>query len=365
ATRAVLSFLAKRNPVTADVRDRLLQSTPILEAFGNAHTRQNVNSSRFGKFIEVHLTLDGAVLGATLQPYMLEASRVSGDLPPGERTYHVFYLLKAALNKLQKKVQPFWDRLLVEKAWTEMASMAGDLLSTSSRLAGDVPEACLDFEALVQGLLATGLTFTKVAECCRVVAAVALLADPELGDKSFSAAAGLLRLEEAELRSFLSRTDMSVGGEKVFRERTKREAVTLRASLAQELYAMLFMWLTRLVAQGIAPSKAEGRVLGLLDLYGFEVFPSNGFEQLLINYCNERLQQFFNRQVFAREAEEYASEGLDFDGQWGLFAGACQLPALALLEGHGGMGVFGVINDRSKCNFEDLAASHAFIISFE
>jgi len=86
ATRAVLSFLAMRHTATNYVRDRLLKSTPVLEAFGNANTRQNANSSRFGKFIEVHLSAQGEVLGATLQPYMLEASRVAGDLPPGERT---------------------------------------------------------------------------------------------------------------------------------------------------------------------------------------------------------------------------------------------------------------------------------------
>ncbi|CAE8733475.1 unnamed protein product, partial [Polarella glacialis] len=101
-----------------------------------------------------------------------------------------------------------------------------------------------------------------------------------------------------------------------------------------------------------------GKMLGLLDLYGFEVFPANGFEQFLINYCNERLQQFFNRQVFTCEAEEYAAEGLDCDGQWARVSTACQLPALVLLEGSsspgaglGPLGVFGVINDRSRCNF--------------
>jgi myosin heavy subunit len=95
----------------------------------------------------------------------------------------------------------------------------------------------------------------------------------------------------------------------------------LRASIAQELYAALFAWLTRFIACGISPTgvAAEaggGRRLGFLDLYGFEVFNSNGFEQFLINYCNERIQQLFNRQVFFSEAEEYAAEGLSSDGEW-------------------------------------------------
>jgi len=361
ATRAVLAFLAKRHPVTADVRDRLLRSTPVLEAFGNAHTRQNSNSSRFGKFIEVHLADGGEVAGATLQPYMLEASRVVGERPHGERTYHVFYLLRATLQVLAdvapKVNGPLWDRLAVDKAWKDLASAASTLMDTSVRLQDGPPnDVCLEwFEALLQGLLATGMKLPEVAECCRVVAAVAVLSDPELGEESLTAAATLLRVEEPALRSFLSRTEMSLGAkERVFRERTRSEAATLRASLAQELYATLFLWLTRFVAQGIAPPQAEsGRLLGLLDLYGFEVFPSNGFEQFLINYCNERLQQFFNRQVFTREAEEYASEGLDCNGQWKQLTSACQLPALALLEGPGSLGIFGVVNDRSKCNFEE------------
>mmetsp|Transcript_101227 Transcript_101227/g.179801 ORF Transcript_101227/g.179801 Transcript_101227/m.179801 type:complete len:1288 (-) Transcript_101227:141-4004(-) len=359
ATRAILSFLAMRHTSTDYIRDRLLRSTPVLEAFGNAHTRQNSNSSRFGKFIEVHLAADGEVVGATLQPYMLEASRVAGDLPQGERTYHVFYLLRAALVALaspEVPASPFWARLAEQKDWAELVQTAAKLLGSSERLAhGPTQEACLEwFQGLVEGLLATGMRHLEVAECCRIVAAVSLLSDTQLGEEALQSAAILLRIEEKEIRAFLARVEMSVGSERVHRERSKAEATTLRASLSQELYAALFAWLTRLVARGIAPRKAEGgRMLGLLDLYGFEVFPTNGFEQFLINYCNERLQQFFNRQVFLREAEEYHDEGLSCGQQWTSLKTACQLPALALLEGQGAVGIFGVINDRSKCNFEE------------
>lgn len=363
ATRAVLSFLAMRHTSTDYIRDRLLRSTPVLEAFGNAHTRQNTNSSRFGKFIEVHLSAENEVVGATLTPYMLEASRVSGDLPTGERTYHIFYLLRAALGALAAGEAPngsLWSRMSVEKEWAELIKTGGSLMGASKRLSNGPKDArCLEgFENIVDGLTATGMRNIEVAECCRIVAAVALLSDTELGEEGLAGAAKLLRIEEQQVQAFLSRVEMSVGAkERVFRERSKAEAVTLRASLAQELYAALFAWLTRLVARGIAPRKAEGgRMLGLLDLYGFEVFPTNGFEQFLINYCNERLQQFFNRQVFTCEAEEYAAEGLDSDGQWSRLTTACQLPALALLEGHGGVGIFNVLNDRSKCNFEETVS---------
>lgn len=380
ATRAVLSFLAMRhNCVDRLIRDRLLGSTPVLEAFGNAHTRQNTNSSRFGKFIEVHLSATSEVVGATLQPYMLEASRVAGELPEGERTYHVFYLLRAALTAMKSRSTSS-GTLCADLAdvpeWADLAQSCEACLAKSSRLTTGPPQAqCVEwFEELHDGLVTTGMQHAEVAECCRIVAAVALLADTEAGDSVLGSAAALLRIKEQDLRHFLAKAEMSVGAqgrERLFRARSEREAATLRNSLAQELYAALFGWLTRLVARGIAPPQEEseedrspaGRRLGLLDLYGFEVFASNGFEQFLINYCNERLQQFFNRQVFTMEAEEYTAEGLDGAGQWKRLVAACQLPALALLEGEPGssVGVFGIINDRSRCGFEDANGSAALV----
>lgn len=364
ATRAILKFLARRHTASTHdhIRDRLLRSTPILEAFGNASTRQNTNSSRFGKFIEVYLSPQEEVLGATLQPYMLEASRVSGELAKGECTYHVFYLLRAALIALENKTAPqgpFWSRFTHAPEWSDIIRIGGPLLAKSMRLKNGPPEQkCLEeFEILVEGLLGSDMRHVEVAECFRLVCAVALLADPCLGDAGIVGGAALLRIQELELNTFLTKTVMTIGGgERVHRGRSDREVSTLRASMAQEIYAGLFGWLTQFVAKGISPpAQLDGSTqLGLLDLYGFEVFPTNGFEQFLINYCNERLQQFFNRQVFTYEAEEYKNEGLDSDGQWGRLMAACQLPAISLLEGQTGqVGIFGVINDRSRCAFED------------
>merc|ERR1719215_1111507 len=175
----------------------------------------------------------------------------------------------------------------------------------------------------------------------------------------------MLGLAPEDVENFLSRVETSVGSagrERLVRARSEREVRTLRASLAQELYSALFAWLTRFIARGIAPpadvmEANGGRRLGFLDLYGFEVFNSNGFEQFLINYCNERIQQLFNCQVFLSEAEEYAAEGLNNGGEWQRLKAACRLPALTLLEGEPGagapIGIFGVVNDQSRCGFED------------
>lgn len=255
ATRAILSFLALRQSATAQIRDRMMKSTPVLEAFGNAHTRQNQNSSRFGKFIEVYLSEpNNEVCGATLQPYMLEASRVAGVLPPGERTYHVFYLLRAALNVLASgRVPPgnFWARIAHSQEWTELARIAAAQLNGAHRLQTGPDEAiCVErFEALYEGLSSTGLRSSEVAECLRIVAAVSLLADEDsTNDASLVGAADLLRIPEAELRTFLHKAQRSVGAaqrEKFCRQRSEREAATFRSSVAQELYNALFGWLTR------------------------------------------------------------------------------------------------------------------------
>lgn len=382
ATRAVLSFLAMRHR-SADarptdyIRDRLLRSTPVLEAFGNAQTRQNTNSSRFGKFIEVHLSKNLEVVGATLQPYMLEASRVAGDLPVGEFTYHVFYLLRATLNALSSGTTPeghFWTRLAHAPEWVELAKICSTALSNSARLEKGPPaDRCLaGFEELHEGLVKVGVKHSEVADCCRIVAAVSLLADVSADESVLSVAASLLRIPVEDLQMFIQKAEISVGTqrrERFHRTRSEGEASTLRASFAQELYASLFGWLTRLVARGIAPPSQDlhgGRALGLLDLYGFEVFEKNGFEQFLINYCNERLQQFFNQQVFTKEAEEYEAEGLDSDGQWRRLVTACQLPALTLLEGEAAtstVGVFGVINDRSRCRFEEAKQDSGAVLA--
>lgn len=363
ATRAVLQFLALNCTATLNIRERILRSTPVLEAFGNAQTRQNKNSSRFGKFIEVYFSGEKEVIGATLHPYMLESSRVAGVLPEGERTYHVFYLLRAGLaaSAPSRTKRPPCEILDQSTDWKNLIEDSMEFMQNSPRLASDTPddEYVHRFQELVEGLFRTGLDVDKVVGCFRIV-----IASIALVDNSTELASRLLQIEEADVRKFLTTADMSIGGEgangeHVLRDRTERESTTICSTLAQELYSSLFTWLTRQVAKGILPpfpTPSGGRVLGLLDLYGFEVFSTNGFEQFLINYCNERMQQFSNRQVFLCEAEEYAAEGLDTNGNWHRVAAACKLPALALLEGEAGpsgtVGLFGVLNDRSRCGFE-------------
>lgn len=365
ATRASLAFLAKHCNASDVVRDRLLDSNPVLEAFGNAKTRQNGNSSRFGKFIEVHISAEGKLLGATLRPYMLEASRVSGRLHSAEQTYHVFYHVRAALAALSNSAacsRPFWQWLRQLPEWQELAQVGSPALLASSRLAvGPKAEECLEsFERLYGRLLGAGMTHADIVQCARVVAAVGVLADEEAaGEALASKLQELLGVPQDQMLDFFTNVELTVGTigrERLIRCRSGSEMRTLQASLAQELYSSLFVWVSHLVARGVAPAAdaVAGKRVGLLDLYGFEVFDSNGFEQFLINYCNERIQQLFNRQVFLNEASEYLSEGLDDDGRWQHLASACNLPALSLLEGGTGVGcgIFGVINDRSRCGFD-------------
>jgi len=375
ATRAALSFLAKRCGTAERVRDRLLHGNPVLEAFGNAKTRQNGNSSRFGKFIEVHISPAGELVGATLRPYMLEVARVVGTLMSGEQTYHVFYQLRAAVSALASGQHVEHASC---SAWAKVVGLSSRALMASPRLqAGPEAEDCLrGFQDLCSRLLCLGMSTAQLASCAEVVAAVGMLADDALTGttEAMAAVADLLGTSDAQLSYFLDHVQTSVQctGETLVRNRSDHDKTTLRASLAQELYGGLFLWMTTFVVSGITPPLGGplGRRIGLLDIYGFEIFPSNGFEQMLINYANERIQELFNRQVFLREAQEYTAEGLDDSGEWKRLSAACCLPALKLLEGEAESrfaGVFGIVDDRSRCglqrNGEDVGSLVKDIVS--
>ena len=252
-----LVFLAARCFAAERVRDRLLHSNPVLEAFGNARIRQNGNSFRFGKFIEVHISSSREILGATLQPYMLESSRVAGSLPKFERTYHVFYQVRAALEVLlagQSQPCDFWHSIASNPQWVELATTAGKLLATSPRLdEGPSREECLEgFESLHHKLLSMGATDDTVAAVARVVAAVAILADEDRVelDALLTAVEQFLGISQERFRMFLVCVESSAGPggrERYVRNRSEAEARTLRQSVAQELYAALSSWVILII----------------------------------------------------------------------------------------------------------------------
>ncbi|CAK9208721.1 unnamed protein product [Sphagnum troendelagicum] len=296
------------------LEDEILQTNPILEAFGNAKTLRNDNSSRFGKLIDIHFDNSGKICGAKIQTYLLEKSRVVQQAG-GERSYHVFYQLCAGADPgLQERVK-------VRPAQEYHYLNHSDCLSIDNvddaeqfyllRRAMNVVQISNEdqeqaFEMLSAVLWIGNITF-------HIVDHDNVIVDENEGKLAVKVAAGLLHCEIHELVAALSTRKIHAGGDDIVQRLTYEQATDSRDALAKAIYASLFDWLVDRINKSLEVGKRRtGRSISILDIYGFESFKRNSFEQLCINYANERLQQHFNRHLFKLEQEEYTSENIDW-----------------------------------------------------
>ncbi|KAG0602597.1 hypothetical protein M758_10G025900 [Ceratodon purpureus] len=294
------------------VEDEILQTNPILEAFGNAKTSRNDNSSRFGKLIDIHFDETGKICGANIQTYLLEKSRVVQQAQ-GERSYHVFYQLCAGADESLR------DRLKLRSAKEYRYLNQSNCMSIdnvddakqfqSLRNAMNVVQICEEdqeeaFELLSAILWLGNITFRVVENENHVVVE---------DNEAVEVAAALLHCKASKLVTALSSRRMRVGGDTIVQKLTLAQATDSRDALAKAIYSNLFDWLVGRVNNSLEVGKRlTGRSISILDIYGFESFKKNSFEQLCINYANERLQQHFNRHLFKLEQEEYTSENIDW-----------------------------------------------------
>lgn len=305
--------------------DRVLQSNPILEAFGNARTVWNNNSSRFGKFIELGFSHDGGhLLGAKIQTYLLEKVRVSNHAS-GERNYHIFYQLLRGASDEQKKDFGFDQEVtngmdiaeyyhftgqggapaLLERADEDglqrtlnaMESLGWDRSKTNAVL------------SIIAGLLHLGqITFDGIESGGQEIA--------QLSDiHNVSLVASHLGFSEEKLKIALTARLLTTRGEAITVNLSPEQALVSRDALAKHIYGVLFLWLVSEVNKSIIwkNSHKVKSSIGVLDIFGFECFSVNSFEQLCINYINEALQQQFNNFVFKSEQVEYSKEGIQCD----------------------------------------------------
>ena len=283
---------------------------PVLEAFGNAKTVRNNNSSRFGKFTEIHFDAEGHVAHASIETYLLEKSRVVGQAP-GERNYHVFYnLLAGATAEERARLQ------LAEGVPFRILGSPDD-----ARVAG-VDDAAAHDE--VRAAFRTlSVPDADVAEIMAVVAAVLHLGNVEFVEDSAHAdasavadaaalqrAASALGCDAALLERSMTSQEMSVGRERIVRPISVENARFARDTLCKAVYSELFDWVVGRVNRALRTDEPSAYFIGVLDIYGFESFAKNSFEQLCINFANEKLQQHFNREVFVQEQQIYAREGI-------------------------------------------------------
>eukprot|EP00854_Cymbomonas_tetramitiformis_P004189 gene4189-5167_t len=291
---------------------QILQSNPVLEAFGNAKTVRNNNSSRFGKLIQIQLNASHSIVGAAITTYLLEKSRVV-SLNDGERNYHVFYQMCAGASEDQRQEWQLKSqdefRYLSQGGETEIDSVddASDfmiLCSAMDTIGIDQSEQS-DVFRLLAGILHIGnLTFAQVSESNEIMVEDAT--DLQL-------VASLLGIPLAQLESALLKRTMAVCGEQYAISLTVQQASDSRDALAKQVYTSIFHWLVSKINKNMDKSTQSKHTIGVLDLFGFECFQENSFEQLCINYANEKLHQHFLHHFFKLEVEEYQAEGVCMD----------------------------------------------------
>ncbi|KAJ1348528.1 hypothetical protein KIN20_003848 [Parelaphostrongylus tenuis] len=335
--KAVLRYLCENwGSAAGPIQQRILETNPILEAFGNAKTLRNNNSSRFGKFVEIHFGTDDKVVGGFVSHYLLEKSRICHQTN-GERNYHIFYqLIAGAPNDLFRKLNlnsPDHFKYLKHGCTTFFARPGSESKIDHERLSGEMRSLTMwrDFLHLVDALGRSGLTPDEVDDIWRTVAGVLHLGNIEFVDSvndnrggcivnsesstALMHASYLLGLEASELKMGLVSRIMqpTKGGMKgtLIRVPLKpHEAAAGRDALVKALYSRLFDWLVTRINNSI-PFEKSVNYIGVLDIAGFEFFEVNSFEQFCINYCNEKLQHFFNERILKQEQELFAKEGLD------------------------------------------------------
>ena len=339
------------------VEAAVLASNPLLEAFGNAKTARNDNSSRFGKLVSVRF--DGArrVAGARVQTFLLEKSRLVAR-PVGERSFHVLYALTRGADADTRTA----CRLPADPA--AFAYLAGD----GSTIPG-VDDAAA-FGDMVEALEAVGVGADDRDALWRVVAGCLWLGNIQFADANggeaseavedgaLASASHLLGVDPSALSSALTTRAIDAGGDVVLARLRPAAAAAARDALAKAVYACLFDWLVERVNEALAGGDAEAAdaadaadgddaatppELSILDIYGFECFGANGFEQLAINYANEHLQHQFNAVMLALEQDEYKTEGVD----WARVAWRDNAPALAALDARppAGVGVLALLDE--------------------
>ncbi|KAL8551915.1 hypothetical protein ACS0TY_000820 [Phlomoides rotata] len=309
-----LAFLGGRAVTEGrTVEQQVLESNPVLEAFGNAKTVRNNNSSRFGKFVEIQFDKQGRISGAAIRTYLLERSRVCQVSDP-ERNYHCFYLLCAAPKEEIEKYKldhPKSFHYLNQSKCHELAGVsdAHDYLAT--RRAMDI----------------VGISKAEQEAIFRVVAAVLHIGNIDFGkgkeidssvpkdNKSkfhLKTTAELLMCDPVALEDALCKRVMITPEEVIKRSLDPLSALVSRDGLAKTVYSRLFDWLVNKINNSIGQDKNSKCLIGVLDIYGFESFKHNSFEQFCINFTNEKLQQHFNQHVFKMEQEEYTKEAIDW-----------------------------------------------------
>uniref|UniRef100_A0AAX7VJZ3 Methyl-CpG binding domain protein 3b n=1 Tax=Astatotilapia calliptera TaxID=8154 RepID=A0AAX7VJZ3_ASTCA len=326
------------------VEERVLASNPIMESIGNAKTTRNDNSSRFGKYIEIGFGRKGDIIGANMRTYLLEKSRVVFQAST-ERNYHIFYQLCASreLPEMRSLKLDAPENFRYTNQGGEMQIPGTDDLS--------------DLERTRNAFTILGVQPDQQMELFRILSAVLHLGNVNIQasgrssdrgyidaeDRSLAVFSKLLGVEGSQMAHWLCHRRFAVGGEMLVKPMTGQQAVEARDALAKHIYGQLFAWTVQRLNSALRAQQGRTKsFVGVLDIYGFETFERNSFEQFCINYANEKLQQQFNRHVFHLEQEEYVREEL----AWSRIEFSDNQQCIDLIEGQ--LGMFDLLDEECR-----------------
>ncbi|KAL6258695.1 hypothetical protein P5V15_010647 [Pogonomyrmex californicus] len=293
------------------LEDQVVQTNPVLEAFGNAKTVRNDNSSRFGKFIRIHFGPSGKLAGADIETYLLEKARVISQQAL-ERSYHIFYQMMSGSVKGLKEMcllsNNINDYYFVSQGKTTIPGLDdGDELLVTDQA----------FDVL-------GFTQEEKDDIYKITAAVMHMGGMKFkqrgreeqaeadGTEEGERVAKLLGCDCADLYKNLLKPRIKVGNEFVTQGRNKDQVAYSVGAMSKAMFDRLFKWLVKKCNETLDTKQKRQHFIGVLDIAGFEIFDFNSFEQLCINFTNEKLQQFFNHHMFVLEQEEYTREGIEW-----------------------------------------------------
>ncbi|KAM4596556.1 unconventional myosin-Va isoform 2-T2 [Fundulus diaphanus] len=325
----------------ANVEEKVLASNPIMEAIGNAKTTRNDNSSRFGKYIEIGFDNRYRIIGANMRTYLLEKSRVVFQADE-ERNYHIFYQLCASAN------QPEFKNLRL--------SSANDFLYTRqgrSPVIEGIDDA-KELRTTRHAFTLLGINESYQIGLFQVLAAILHLGNVEIKDRDsdssliapnnrhLTAFCELVGVTYQDMSQWLCHRKLKTATETYIKPLPRLQATNARDALSKHIYAKLFNWIVEHVNKALITNVKQHSFIGVLDIYGFETFEINSFEQFCINYANEKLQQQFNMHVFKLEQEEYMKEQIP----WTLIDFYDNQPCINLIEAK--MGILDLLDEECK-----------------
>ncbi|KAL6056207.1 Unconventional myosin-XIX [Balamuthia mandrillaris] len=349
-TKFLLQYFAamgEDNSVHGDVHHQVLESTPLLEAFGNAKTLRNDNSSRFGKFIKIQFDPSGNISGAAIQTYLLEKSRIVRQ-QTGERNYHIFYQLVAGATEEQRQ------------RWNLPDATELHYLSQSGCIEVDDVDDAEQLQKTKHAMSVVGLSEQKQDDVLAFLAAILHLGNITFDEKgegsvitdrtALETFAAIVKCDPNAIEKTLTTRKMVAGREEYTVPIKKSDAEGARDALAMLLYSRLFDWLVLTLNVNIQKKNEKKKqrqekevFIGVLDIYGFESFQDNSFEQFCINWSNEKLQQQFNQHIFKLEQTVYTKEELD----WSYIEFNDNQPCLDLIE-EKPLGLLYILDEESR-----------------